>query len=167
MLRIFISGKLTDGADTERGFPQCTAGLAELQLFYNSKKSAACTFPDKCAEMGGAVSEMCSSVMECGCTVILAEIIQNLRNTAVAGRFCENGFNIILMIAQKLGPQHHQLSIQECRAVSGMKHVFNIKVFQCGEDMCVFSCMKDQEVSLRFLIEHMGKKFRKCAVSGK
>lgn len=44
MLRIFISGKLTDGADTERGFPQCTAGLAELQLFYNSKKSAACTF---------------------------------------------------------------------------------------------------------------------------
>ena len=99
MLRIFISGKLTDGADTERGLPQCTAGLAELQLFYNSKKSAACTFPDKCAEMGGAVSEMCSSVMKCGCTVILAEIIQDLRNTAVAGRFCENGFNIIASVA--------------------------------------------------------------------
>ena len=49
--------------------------------------------------MGGAVSEMCSSVMECGCTVILAEIIQNLRNTAVAGRFCENGFNIIASVA--------------------------------------------------------------------
>ena len=117
--------------------------------------------------MRGAVSKMSSSVMKCGCTVILAEVVQNLRDAAVAGRFCENGFNIILMIAQKLGPQHHQLSIQECRAVSGMKHVFNIKVFQCGEDMCVFSCMKDQEVSLRFLIEHMGKKFRKCAVSGK
>ena len=167
MLRIFISGKLTDGADTERGFPQCTAGLAELQLFYNSKKSAACTFPDKCAEMGGAVSEMCSSVMECGCTVILTEIIQNLRNTAVAGRFCENGFDIILMIAQKLSPQHHQLGIQESGVVSGVEHIFDIKILQCGTDLRVFSCMKDQEVPLRFLIEHMGKKFRKCAVSGK
>ncbi len=70
---------------------------------------------------------MCSSVMECGCTVILAEIIQNLRNTAVAGRFCENGFNIILMIAQKLGPQHHQLGVKESGAVSGVEHIFEYK----------------------------------------
>ena len=117
--------------------------------------------------MRGTVSEMGSGIMKGSGTVILTEIIQDFRNTAVACGFGEDGFDIILMIAQKLGPQHHQLSIQECRAVSGMKHVFNIKVFQCGEDMCVFSCMKDQEVSLRFLIEHMGKKFRKCAVSGK
>lgn len=97
--------------------------------------------------------------MECGCAVILTEIIQDLRDAAVAGRFCENGFDVILMVAQQLGPQHHQLGIQEGRAVSGMKHVFNIKVFQSGADLRVFPCMKDQEVSLCFLIKHMRKNF--------
>lgn len=105
--------------------------------------------------------------MKCGCTVILAEVVQDLRDAAVAGRFCENGFDIILMVAQQPGPQHHQLGVKESGAVSGVEHIFDIKILQCGTDLRVFSCMKDQEVSLCFLIEHMGKKFRKCAVSSK
>ena len=110
---------------------------------------------------------MCSSVMKCGCTVILAEVVQDLRDAAVAGRFCKDGFDIILMVAQQLGPKHHQLGIQESGAVSGVEHIFDIKILQCGTDLRVFSCMKDQEVSLCFLVEHMRKKFRKCTVSGK
>ena len=167
MFRIFVSGKLTDGTDAESGFPQCAAGLTQLQLFYNSEKGTSCAFLDKSAEVRGAVSEMCSCVVECGCAVILAEIIQDLRNGAALSCAGENGFDIILMVAKKLGPEHHQLGVEKGGAVSFVKHIFEIKIFQGGTDAGIITGMKDQKIPFCFLIKNMGKKLRKSTVRSK
>ena len=134
MFRIFVSGKLADGADAESGFPQCAAGLTQFQLFYNGEKSTAGTFFDEGTEMRGAVTEMCGRVVKRSCAVILTEIIQDLWDGAALSCPGENGFNIIFMVAQKFGPEHHQLGVEEGRAVSCVKHIFYIKILQGGAD---------------------------------
>ena len=143
MLRIFVSGKLTDRADAESGFPQCAVGLTQFQLFYNGEKGTAGTFFDESTEMRGAVTEMCSRVVKCSCAVILTEIIQDLRDGAASGGTGEDGFNVIFVISETFRPQHHQLGIEKGSAVSGVKHIFHIELLKGGADAWIVTGMKN------------------------
>ena len=109
---------------------------------------------------------MGSGIVKGSDTVILAEIIQDFRNTAVACGFGEDGFDIILVITEQLCPEHHQFRIEKGGTIPGMKHIFNVEIFQGRKNPFIFTGMKDQKISFCFLIQHMGEKFRQSAVCG-
>ena len=95
---------------------------------------------------------------------MMIQIIQNFCHRAASGIFCENGLNIIFVIAKKHCPEHDQHGIQEGVAVFFMPEIFDIKIFQHITDADIIKSMENQIIPLSFTIKYVCKKMGKCAV---